>query len=331
MASVSMISSNKENIMNEIYLDKKDIINEIEEKGQYKKDQITIKKWEDEINFDTEMYIVKNEDKNLPFFGVVNYKFEREGYCINNYSNGDQYFGYYSNNLRNKHGFYTYKPKINKKKIIYEYYFGLWKDDIKEGRGVYVWFKGDNQDKPFDNFDKSNFEAYIGGFEKDKFTKGTLLSKENDNYFVYHGPLLDGNKKHGNNCFYYCSNLDQLFYGTFNNNVFIEGYVCLFDDDGEIKDIIKYKNNTIVNNGEFSNYDSLKNIGLTLLTFRNVIMSKDYFGILFNEFAKVIKFKEENMNDVDIFNSEKYLDLMAIIASYNKISICKDIEKYINN
>ena len=58
-------------------------------------------------------------------------------------------------------------------------------------------------------------------------------------------------------------------------------------------------------------------------------MSKDYFGILFDVFKNIINFKEENMNDIDIMNSEKYLDLMDTAASYNKITIFKDIEKYI--
>ena len=36
------------------------------------------------------------------------------------------------------------------------------------------------------------------------------------------------------------------------------------------------------------------------------------------------------MNDIDIFNSDKYLDLMEIAASYNQVSIFKEIEKYLN-
>ena len=67
-----------------------------------------------------------------------------------------------------------------------------------------------------------------------------------------------------------------------------------------------------------------------MLTFRNVIMSKDYFGFLFNIFKCAIDFKNQNMSDINIFNSDKYLDLMEIAASYNRISIFKDIEKYLN-
>ena len=59
-------------------------------------------------------------------------------------------------------------------------------------------------------------------------------------------------------------------------------------------------------------------------------MSKDYFGILYNVFKDAIDFKNKNMNDIDIFNSDKYIDLMEIAASYNQVSIFKEIEKYLN-
>ena len=58
-------------------------------------------------------------------------------------------------------------------------------------------------------------------------------------------------------------------------------------------------------------------------------MSKDYFGILYNIFNDALEFKNENMKDIDIFNSDIYLDLMDIAASYNQVSIFKDIEKHL--
>lgn len=336
---------------NSIHYDKLDIINNINETGEYSKDSTTIKRWEDDISYNGEMYVLHYQDEKLPFLGVVDSLFKREGYCINKYENGDEYFGYYSNDKRNKHGFYSYKPKIttnekiiknNKtkkntkitnKEILREYYFGLWKNDKKDGRGVYLWLKGGNEPNE-KNFEESNFNAYVGGFEQDQFTKGTILSKEKNNYFVYHGELLNGNKKHGKKCFYYSANLEELLYGTFENNIFVDGYVGKFNDIGELQHFIKYKGKNIIeevdekskNNFELNNEKKIKN---QMLMFRNVIMSQDYFGNLFQEFAKVIKFKEENKNDIGILDSEKFLDLMAVIASYNNISIFKDIEKYL--
>ena len=186
-------SSSKD--LNQIHYNKKEIIEQINQIGKYESGSTTIIKWEDDMNNDTEMYIVKNKFKNLPFLGVVNYEFKREGYCINEYTNGDEYFGYYSNDLRNKQGIYIYKPKsILQKFISRQYYFGLWENDKKDGRGIYLWLKDNSKFirnsklyNPFNNFENSNFLAYVGGFEKNNFTKGTLLKKENDNYFVFHG------------------------------------------------------------------------------------------------------------------------------------------------
>ena len=60
-------------------------------------------------------------------------------------------------------------------------------------------------------------------------------------------------------------------------------------------------------------------------------MSKDYFGILYNVFKDAIEFKNKNMNNVEIFNSELYIDLMDFAASYNQVSIFKDISKHLKD
>ena len=324
---------------NEIKYDKKEIIEKIKSTGKYESPGTTIIKWEDEMNQDTEMYIVKNKFNKMPFIGVVNYEFKREGYCVNNYENGDEYFGYYSNDLRNKQGLYIYKPKlIINKFITRQFYFGLWENDKKHGRGIYLWLKENttniNYNKlynPFNNFEKSNFHAYIGEFDNDNFTKGTLLKKEGENYFVYHGQIDSKNlKKNGKECFYYSAKLEQIFFGTFINDIFTDGYIGKFNEDGEIENIAKYQNKKIIEIENTYKINYIKDISKKLVTFRNVIMSKDYFGDLYNIFKNVIDFKNKNMNDINFFNSDKYLDLMEIAASYNQMSIFKDIEKYLN-
>ena len=324
---------------NEIKYDKKEIIEKIKSTGKYESPGTTIIKWEDEMNQDTEMYIVKNKFNKMPFIGVVNYEFKREGYCVNNYENGDEYFGYYSNDLRNKQGLYIYKPKpILNKFYSLQYYFGLWENDKKSGRGIYLWLKEKNYNiynnksfNPFNNFENANFHAYVGEFDNDNFTKGTLLKKEGDNYFVYHGDLNSQNlKKNGKECFYYSAKLEEIFFGTYKNDIFTEGYIGKYNDNGELENIVKYKNRQITELENLKKVENIKNISRKLETFRNVIMSKDYFGILYNVFKDAIDFKNKNMNDIDIFNSDKYIDLMEIAASYNQVSIFKEIEKYLN-
>ena len=325
--------------INQIHYNKKEIIDKIKSTGKYTSGPTTIIKWEDDMNQDTEMYIIKNRFNKLPFIGVVNFEFKREGYCINTYQNGDEYFGYYSNDLRNKQGLYIYKPKpILNQFISCQYYFGLWENDKKSGRGIYLWLKEKNSYKfynktynPFNNFENSNFHAYVGEIDNDNFTKGTLLKKEGDNYFVFHGQLNSKNlKKNGKECFYYSSNLEEIFFGTYKNDIFTDGYIGKYNENGEIDNIVKFQDRKITELENLKKFGNVQNIIRKLETFRNVIMSKDYFGILYNVFKDVIDFKNNNMNDIDIFNSDKYLDIMEIAASYNQVSIFKEIEKYLN-
>ena len=324
---------------NKIHFNTKDIEKKLNSNKKYQTNNTTIIRWEDEMNPDTKMYVLKNKFNNLPFIGVVNYDFKREGYCVNKYLNGDEYFGNYSNDLRNRQGIYIYKPKYETGKIILrQYYFGLWENDLKQGRGIYVWLKEDKNNSknsynnksynPFNNFDKANFDAYVGNFDKNKFTKGTLLKKEGDNYFVFHGWFLNS-KKNGKNCFYYSAKLEEILYGTFKDDKFIEGFVGKFDDNGDLKNLIKYKNKSIIEKDKFEPSDDEKEVAKKILTFRNIIMSQDYFGILYDKFKDAIDFKNANMNNVELFNSDLYLDLLDIAASYNQVSIFKDIEKHL--
>ena len=324
---------------NKIHFNTKDIEKKLNSNKKYQTNNTTIIRWEDDMNPDTKMYVLKNKFNNLPFIGVVNYDFKREGYCVNKYLNGDEYFGNYSNDLRNRQGIYIYKPKYETGKIILrQYYFGLWENDLKQGRGIYVWLKEDKNNSknsynnksynPFNNFDKANFDAYVGNFDKNKFTKGTLLKKEGDNYFVFHGWFLNS-KKNGKNCFYYSAKLEEILYGTFKDDKFIEGFVGKFDDNGDLKNLIKYKNKSIIEKDKFEPSDDEKEVAKKILTFRNIIMSQDYFGILYNKFKDAIDFKNANMNNVELFNSDLYLDLLDIAALYNQVSIFKDIEKHL--
>ena len=88
---------------------------------------------------------------------------------------------------------------------------------------------------PFQNYQKANFQAYVGNIDNNNFTKGVLLKKEANNFFIYFGTFSQELKKQGKNCFYYCSKLEELFYGDYENDNFKEGYVSKFNDKGEIK------------------------------------------------------------------------------------------------
>ena len=311
-----------------ITLDKAAIFKALDKTGEYKNEslKITIKKWEDD-DVVGNMFIIKIEGET-PFLGVVNGIFEREGFGVNTYSNGDIYFGYFSENQRNKHGIYSYKPKLENNFILSEYYYGMWKDDYRDGYGIYLWLRENKSNEPFNNFETSSFKAYIGNISKDIFTKGTLLIKSENNYYMYHGQFNSEGKKHGDLSFFYSAQKELLLYGNFDNDIFISGYIAKFTDEGNIIKINKYFNGKIEEKNE-SNSKEIEIVEKIMFNFRNIIMSKDYFGDIYKEFKEVNKFREKNMNNLEILNSDRYIDIMKAAVGYNKISIFRDIEKYV--
>ena len=102
------------------------------------------------------------------------------------------------------------------------------------------------------NLEKENFDAYFGLFEQNKFTKGTLIKKEENNYFVFHG-FFNNSKKNGKNCFYYSAKLEQILYGTFKDDIFIEGFIGKYNENGELKNLVEYKNKKIKENKSIYN------------------------------------------------------------------------------
>ena len=311
-----------------IILDKAAIFKSLDKIGVYKNEQlkITIKKWEDD-DVTSNMFIIKLEG-DCPFLGVVNGMFEREGFGVNKYSNGDIYFGYFSENKRNKHGIYSYKPKIENNFIVSEYYYGLWKDNYKDGYGIYLWLKENKIKTPFSDFANASFKAYIGNISRDAFTKGTLLKKSGNSYFAYHGCFNSEGKKHGDLSFIYSSEKELLLYGSFENDNFTSGFMATFTNDGNIIKISKYNNGEIVEKNDMNSLE-INIVEKIMFNFRNIIMSKDYFGDTYKEFGNVIRFKEKYMNNLDILNSDRYIDIMNAVVKYNKITIFKDIEKYV--
>jgi hypothetical protein len=275
------------------------------------------------------MYLLQIQDE-YPFLGVLNSLLEREGFCLNTYENGDIYFGYFSDNERNRHGIYSYKPKLQNEFLLSEHYYGLWKDDQKDDHGIYLWLKENKNIKPFSDFENSSFNAFVGNFEFEKFLNGALLIKKGNEYYVYYGNFNKEGKKEGDLCFFYSAQKELLLYGTFENDVFTSGYMATFNDDGILLKICKYKKGQIINKDQINSLE-IEIVEKILFNFRNVIMSKDYFGMIYDEFGKIINYRNNKMNDLDILNSDEYINIMNTIIGYNKITIFNDIEKYVVN
>ena len=304
-----------------ITFDKLEIFKSLSKKGEYKdeKTKAIIKKWEDgEVSSNLLILQTKN---GLSFLGVINGNFEREGFGFNTYKNGDIYFGYFSEDKRNKHGIYYYKPKIENNFISSEYSYGLSNDHFRNEYGVYLWLKENKNISPFSDFESAKFTAYVGKIDQDIFIKGTLLIKNENDSFIYHGNFNKDGKKEGDLCFFYSFKKNMLFYGSFQNDKFISGHFITFNAEGNIINLCKCNQGRILNRNEKN-----QEVEQISINFRESIISKDYFRNIYEVFEQAIKFKDNNMNNVEIFNSDYYIDIINAAVGYNKISIFRNIE-----
>lgn len=312
-------------------VDKIRVNEEINENEKYDEDGIIIKKWEGED--DTDSYLIQIDKANSTFIGVLNGKFERSGYGACTYENGDQYFGYFDNDQRNKHGIYLWPSEKKNGSVYSEAYHGFWRDNKREKNGTYIWL-----DEPISNeqFDNANFDAYVGLMENDKFRRGTYLSKIGDDYYLYHGSFDQDGKKTDDNAFFYSSKYDRLLHGKVKKDVFVSGYIAFFDSNsGLLKDIAFVSqgrdgniSNVILKEELLKDERELAKEEKIITTFRNVILEVDYFGNIYSSFKDVKNFVGNKMNSPELFeDKEKFPEVINFCSSYNNNNIYNDIEK----
>ena len=321
-------SKTKEDVLQ---LDKNTILNSINKDKKYETEGCLIRRWEGVD--DTDSFISCITNGKAKFIGILNGKLEREGYGINTFENGDTYFGYFENDKREKHGIYFWPTEEKNGHLLTECYYGFWKENKKDHHGIYLWM---NEPKGNTEFEQADFDAYVGTIVKDKFHKGTYLSKQGDDYYLYHGGFDSNGKKSDNNAFFYSARYDRLIMGKIVEDVFVNGYVSFYDSDsGEISDMVY---------AEFEGKDNIKAIKQRneipeeerkaieekLNLFRGVILGIDYFGNLYEKYKEISNFIETDMHSIDVLDDkEKFPAIIRLCVGYNENNIYSNIEKLV--
>lgn len=320
----------------EIIINKQVILDEIAKNKQFKDNDILIRKWEGED--DSNMYISNIIMPEMKFLGIVGGLLKRESYGINTFKNGDRYFGYFANDLREKHGIYEWKPVQKAKLTERELYYGLWKKDQRQDHGVYLWLSESKDVKPFSDFDKANFNAFVGEMNKDKMSRGVYMSKQGDSYYLYYGPFDDKGKKAGDKVFFYSSSEDLLMYGKAVNDQFHSGFTAKFNDDGHVQVIVKITEvgkedvPAKIITQENIPKEELEEARNIMVQFRNVILGVDYFGFVYKKFNQITSFMDNEMKNLDILDSsDGFAKIMKIAPEHHEMAIFKEIEKHIFN
>jgi hypothetical protein len=311
-----------------IILDKEKISKIISTTAKYETPGIQISKW----IIDKDSYIVNINKNNIKFQGIFNENFERNGYAISSYSNNEIYFGYYKRDIRNKEGIYTWPIEIENDRRKTEFYWGIWRDNIKEDHGIYLWLDEDNSKKPFEKFDDSIFDVYLGEIDNDSFTKGVYLSKTNDNYYIYYGGYDIFGKRDGANCYYYNSNEDKVFYGSMKKGLFENGFMGVFDSEGKISDLFRVEFDSKQKIRRYLQRDDIdtsvrERVEWRILVFRSLILEDDYFNIIFKAFKNIIEFRDKKFSLKVLNSDEGYNKIKDICFGYNNIDLFRKLEK----
>lgn len=305
---------------------------------------IFIKKWtpdneENVENIDKKdeiMFISTFKKDGFQYSGSLNGKYQREGYGLEIYNNGDKYFGQFESDCRTENGIYYYAPvkseeNENLENIHTECYFGQWNNNLKNRSGIYIWM-----DQPENNYeyDNANFDAYLGEFDEDRYLRGTYISKLNNEYYIYHGNFSKDGKKNDNNAFFFSSKWNKIFHGKIINDSLVNGYLGIFDEEGEIVTEVVYCKfnedgsiNDIIEEKKLEEEDveeEKKNIA----NFRSVALDGDYFGKIYDRFIK-IKIKIDKFEDMAriLQNQDNISEINKILNKYRKKNIYFDIEE----
>ena len=327
-----------------IGLDKSKIDEALLESDEYSVEDIFIKKFPSNKEESDTPSESKDENKYLAilkkngfqYSGSLNDKFQRNGYGLELFNNGDKYFGQFDSDLRNENGIYYFAPtkndeNENSQNIQTECYLGQWKNNLKDKNGIYIWM-----DEPEDNldYDEANFDAYIGEFEEEKYVRGTYISKSNKEYYIYHGNFSKDGKKNDDNAYCYSSKWNKMFHGKIINDTLESGCLGTFDEDGEqVIEIVycKFNEDGSVNDvieEKKLNEDDIEEEKKNILNFRSIIFDGDYFGKIYNKFTK-IKNKIDNLDDmVGILEREENISVVEkILNKYKKKNIYYEIEE----
>jgi hypothetical protein len=106
-------------------------------KGKISKSDISIiHRWQGEAN--SKDYIAKIKKNDSTFIGILDFDLTKQGYGFLSLPDNEKYFGFFTEDLRSKHGIYEFPDKINDDKIEREFYFGLFNEGKIYNHGVYL-------------------------------------------------------------------------------------------------------------------------------------------------------------------------------------------------
>ena len=297
---------------------------------------------------------ISSKDEKTKFLGIIEklqLKYERNYLGFQLYENNDIYLGNFKENMKNNFGCYLFSPENKNNSLLTEFYLGNFDYDQMQTNGMYLWMNElnqnvnenlngneflknvvdvkkiyENDENDDKNFENCNFSGFVGDIKENDFGNGIYFQKEGNDYKLFYGNLnVNENKNLTNE-----SNLliiinndendENIVYGKVENGKFIEGKLFIIEYDekveiASIKKIITFKDDVQIdeksNNINQSEYENI-------LTFRNLCMEKNWFGMIFKTYTNFFKYLNNIIKtDVNFFNEKNMANLNEYLKSFN--------------
>ena len=122
---------------------------------------------EQDENIDYPKYISEIKYKSFNYLGILSKKFIKEIHGYKTFNNGDEYFGQWKQDKKNGHGIYFYKNEDKEEDPSFnQIYIGGFENNIKSGEGIYFNVKKFSHDEK-EGESSIPFESKISEDNKD--------------------------------------------------------------------------------------------------------------------------------------------------------------------
>ena len=199
---------------------------------------------------DNSSVVISNKDEDF-YVGFLGENFKRKEEGLNKYKNGDYYYGKWKEDQKDGKGIY-YSP--NQRTL----FIGKWTKDERV-EGLYLW----GNEKEGQLFNKELFDIFIGKFQNDMYSDGKYYQKLEDDMIVFKGKfeLKDNKNLKTDKSEIYLQKTNTYFNGVFEDDIIKTGYLLNFED----KEVKKQINLKQINRPDEKEKETLKKDGLTFI------------------------------------------------------------------
>ena len=256
-------------------------------------------------------YISEINTDTFTYIGFLSENLKKEFFGYYKYDNNDEYSGEWKEDFKEGKGVYLYFNE--KEKNEEEFYLGEWNKGEKNGKGIYFWKHSNNETQ----FQDSNYDVVIGNFENNEYKEGICISKNKNDFSIYEGKY--NNEKKNDDEALFIENNDKAFLGKFVDNEMSEGRIIIFKENNEVKnsyyfektdDEINPYNFEYSKNNDKDEYIIQRKKELQEKEFENKLPNiynfiKEFIGksSSFENFEKKIKLKEELVENLSQYLS----------------------------